>query len=330
MEIPLTRGQVAIIDAEDWYLIKDYKWCARWDPSKQGYYAVTSMPNGKGGHSSVGMHRVIMDAKKGEVVDHVNGHGLDNTRSNLRITTSAQNAFNRKIKSNNKSGVSGVFLEKKSGTWIAYINVDGNRLTLGRFKDFNDAVLTRKNAEQEYHGEYARKNDPIKEIYVPAGRDTSLRLYHILGYGDVYIVPLTKGHEAIIDIEDYDIISEKTWTYSCGYGVFNINKKTIMMHNFIMNPPEGFEVDHINGCRSDNRHCNLRLATHQQNMLNRSANRNNKLGIKCISRRGNRWRVRINLEGKETFLGSYGSLEEAIEVRDAAFKKHHGEYARYD
>lgn len=325
MEIPLTRGQVAIIDVDDWHLIKDYKWCASWDPSKQGYYAVTTI---KG--RSVGMHRLIMNAQKGEVVDHINGHGLNNTRLNLRIVTNAQNTINRKIKSNNKSGVSGVFLDKKSKIWIAYINVEGKRLTLGRFKDFNEAALARKNAEEEYHGEYARKNDHIKEIYVPAGRDTSLRPFHILGYGDVYIVPLTKGYEAIIDTEDYDIISEKTWTYSSGYGVFSRNKKFIMMHNFIMNPPDGFEVDHINGNRSDNRHCNLRLATHQQNMLNRSANRNNKIGIKCISRRGNRWRVRINLGGKENFLGSYGSLEEAIAVRDAAFEEHHGDFARYD
>lgn len=103
-------------------------------------------------------HRVVMNAKKGEVVDHINGDTLDNRRSNLRVCSYSQNSKNQKISKRNKTGVVGVCMSK-NGKYIAQIRSDGKDMYLGSFKTIEEAIKARKDAELKYFGKYRRYND---------------------------------------------------------------------------------------------------------------------------------------------------------------------------
>ena len=90
------------------------------------------------------------------------------------------------------------------------------------------------------------------------------------------------------------------------------------------------QIDHINGDRRDNRIANLRLATNSQNMANRKLNANSKSGVKgvCFHAGSQRWRARLQVNGKRIHLGDYKNKEAAEIAYEAAAKRHFGEYAR--
>ena len=333
MEIPLTRGQVAIIDVEDWHLIKDYNWCAQWSQSKKGYYAISSKRTEAGKYKTVWMHRIIMKAKGKEVVDHIDGHGLNNTKANLRIVGHRENATNRRLRSDSTSKVAGVSLDKESKKWKVHIVINKKQVTIGRFKDYNDAVAARKAAEDEHYGEFARRTEPIIEEYVapPESRDPLPYLWYMFGYGEVYCVPLTQDEYAIIDVCDYDKVKDHRWFLTAQkYAGTNINGTGVLLHRMIMNNPSGMLVDHINGDRIDDRRCNLRLASALENSWNTKAKNSSSTGYKNISKIKNSWQVMLRINGLSTYLGRFPTLEEALEVRNAAYREHRGEFARYD
>jgi hypothetical protein len=89
IDIPLTKGAVAIVDEEDYDEVSKYKWYL----SDTGYALRTVYANGTTKH--LRMHRVLIDAPSGKVVDHLNRNPLDNRKSNLRICTPSDNAKNR-------------------------------------------------------------------------------------------------------------------------------------------------------------------------------------------------------------------------------------------
>ena len=89
-------------------------------------------------------------------IDHIDGDGLNNSWGNLREATSAQNAYNQKVRSDSTSGVKGVSYDKKRGMWYVYIDVDKKRKHLGRYDTKDEAIAARSAAEKIHHGEYAR------------------------------------------------------------------------------------------------------------------------------------------------------------------------------
>jgi hypothetical protein len=90
-KIPVGSG-VALVDSCDAHLVRQY----RWHPGgTKNHYAITAI-NGKNTY----MHRLILDAGKGEIVDHIDGNPLNNRRSNLRLVTPSENSANRSETSN--------------------------------------------------------------------------------------------------------------------------------------------------------------------------------------------------------------------------------------
>lgn len=108
-----------------------------------------------GVRKSIALHRLIMGLDFGDdrVVDHLNHNGLDNRGCNLEIKTVSQNAMNRKIPVNSKSGVSGVRFREDRQKWIARIMINGNEITLGSFDTIEEAAQVRKDAEVKYFGD---------------------------------------------------------------------------------------------------------------------------------------------------------------------------------
>ena len=85
-----------------------------------------------------------------EQIDHINGIRDDNRLCNLRAANDYENSRNRKLPQNNTSGVVGVYFQKSSGKWKSQILTREKTVYLGLFLDFNDAVLSRIEAEKKY------------------------------------------------------------------------------------------------------------------------------------------------------------------------------------
>lgn len=102
------------------------------------------------------LHRVIMDNPEGLQVDHINHNKLDNRSSNLRIVTTSENMQN--ISGNyatNKSGYRGVYWESERQKWRVRLKVNGKRVTVGRFDNYEDAITTAK--------KYVKENMPYSQ-----------------------------------------------------------------------------------------------------------------------------------------------------------------------
>lgn len=144
------------------------------------------------------------------------------------------------------------------------------------------------------------------------------------------------GKFAIVDDSDYEAVAALRWGFTDGYAVHYVKKngkvRPMLMHRFLLNPPAGMQVDHINGNRLDNRRENLRLATTKQNCMNkakRSDSRNRYRG--CVyhpTYKSRPWQAKMRIEGKSTSLGYYATEEEAALAFNNAAKKHHGEFAK--
>lgn len=92
-------------------------------------------------------------------------------------------------------------------------------------------------------------------------------------------------------------------------------------------PPSDMVIDHINGDRDDNRLCNLRLATHAENRLN-SKPRKGVKGVHWAEDR-KKWRVIVNIGGKNRYFGQYEDFELAELVAREVREKYHGEFVRH-
>lgn len=155
-EIGLTRGYVALVDDDDFGRLSSHKWCAT--PTKAGFYAVRSVRREDGKSRLQGMHRVILDAKKGELVDHVNGNTLDNRKENLRICTYSQNNINRRKERMSTSRFKGVSWDARTKTWKASVTINRKTKWLGRFQTEVEAALAYDAAAKQIHGEFAKVN----------------------------------------------------------------------------------------------------------------------------------------------------------------------------
>jgi hypothetical protein len=152
--VPLTRGFVAQIDADDMDKVVGYNWFAV--VQKHGAYAVRRVAGVKGRGSKVSMHRTILQVGEHEQVDHIDLNGLNNCKANLRVATPMQNTWNRRRSAANTSGLKGVCWNKASKKWQSQIRVKGKNKYLGLFETSNLAHLAYCEAAKLLHGQFAR------------------------------------------------------------------------------------------------------------------------------------------------------------------------------
>jgi len=150
--IPLTQGQNAIVDVEDFEWLSEWNWCTRKSSWKNGllFYATRNE-----GSRQIPMHVQILGCKG----DHKNRDGLDNRRRNLRPCTESQNGMNRRRYINNRSGFKGVSWDSVNKKWRASIAVQAKCKNLGLFKLKEDAARAYNKAAKRLHGEFACLNE---------------------------------------------------------------------------------------------------------------------------------------------------------------------------
>ncbi len=187
-EVKLTQGRVAIVDDGDYEMVSQYKWCAWF--SGWNWYAVGTI-NKK--HTY--MHRLIIQAPKGSVVDHRNHDGLDNRRENIRLCTTQENAMNGRTPRDNKSGYKGVV--KVNGSYATKIRVNGAQLHGGNYDTAIDAAIAYNHLAKEHYGEFANYNEIEGwENIFPRRRDSSLPNKH--GYKGIQYASHVKRWRAQI------------------------------------------------------------------------------------------------------------------------------------
>jgi len=151
-KIPLTKGQVALVDDSDYAALSKHKWS-----SSKGY-AVRCIWNHTPGHCKiVRMHRAILKAPDGVQVDHIDGNKSNNQRSNLRLCTGAQNHQNVKRSARNTSGFKGVHFHKGAKKWRAQIVANKKRFHLGYFSTAKAAKKAWNAASLELHKEFSHE-----------------------------------------------------------------------------------------------------------------------------------------------------------------------------
>lgn len=146
--VPLSKGQFAVIDKEDAPIIAPHNWTFRHGPYAQRTFERDAK------RTSILMHREIMNAPAGVEVDHRDGNGLNNRRSNLRLAERWQNAVNRK----HGSGYRGVC--RWGRYWIADIGHQGKRMRIGYFSTPEEAARAYDAKAVMLHGDFARLNFP--------------------------------------------------------------------------------------------------------------------------------------------------------------------------
>ena len=142
----------ALIDLSDIEKVGKHRWYA----STKGY--VKSQDN-------LRLHRLVMDAPDGYLVDHVNRIPLDNRKSNLRLCTPAENSRNVGVSQSNSTGFKGVYFEKLNNKYRARIKYNGKRVSLGCYENAVDAAIAYDKKAIELFGDFAYTNFP-KDNYI--------------------------------------------------------------------------------------------------------------------------------------------------------------------
>lgn len=150
-------------------------------------------------------------------------------------------------------------------------------------------------------------------------------------------IKLTQGKFALVDDEDFDVLSKYKWRAQHNGGDrkhwravrYVPKKKFILMHRQVLNFPDSKCIDHADGDSLNNQKQNLRPCTYSQNGYNQGIRKDNTSGYKGVSwNKGNkRWHAVIKNDSKFIFLGGFKDPIEAAKAYDKAARKYHKEFA---
>ncbi len=140
-------------------------------------------------------------------------------------------------------------------------------------------------------------------------------------------IALTQGKFALVDDADFEYLNQFHWCYSnSGYAM---RYKAILMHREILGTPKGFDTDHINYNKLDNRRSNLRIATKSQNQSHSGLRKDNTSGATGVywDKRAKKWFAQIYAENKKIHLGYFLNIGGAILARKWGEKLYLKEFA---
>jgi hypothetical protein len=155
--LKLSQGLFAKVDDDDYEFLAQHKWFAK--KERHVFYACRSVKDGNS-YKTIRMHREILKPNNHELVcDHINGDGLDNRKSNLRLCTLSENRINSAQRKMNNAGAKGVVKREGENRYYAFISVNKKRIHLGTFDNLEDASTAYQIAAKQHHGEFARKTN---------------------------------------------------------------------------------------------------------------------------------------------------------------------------
>lgn len=164
MILLLSGGMSSLIDEEDFAKLNIGTWRVR--KNKNALYAVRSLT--RGGRRTLYMHRFILDAPPELEVDHINGNGLDNRKSNLRLCSHSQNCMNTGKKKGSTSQFRGVRWDTKIKRWL----VSCQGFYVGCFCDEKEAAFAYNIEAVNRFGPFARLNN-VEQEDLRAGSETA-------------------------------------------------------------------------------------------------------------------------------------------------------------
>ena len=154
----ILKGKVIHIDDEDMHILSKYNWYINSSDNIR-YYVVAKVYN-KGKVTNIKLHRILLNPPRNLYIDHINGNGLDNRKSNLRVCTNQQNQRNARKKRTASSIYKGVSFVKARSKFRAYIVVNNKQTGLGQFSNEIDAAKAYDQKAKELFGEFAYLNFP--------------------------------------------------------------------------------------------------------------------------------------------------------------------------
>ena len=147
-------GSPFYFDMEDYPLIKDYTW---YETISGSYHSMEAWDKEK--NTQIKMYWIIL----GKYYDHADRNPLNNRKYNLRSATNVENSTNKRLTSRNKSGFVGVHYDNERNAWVAFVSINKKCVKIGRFRDKEDAIRARLEAEAKYYGEFAPQRHLFEE-----------------------------------------------------------------------------------------------------------------------------------------------------------------------
>jgi hypothetical protein len=326
------------VDDEDRWLLEQFRWRKRSDG-----YVIRSLYigwiDGAYRYKRLYLHRLIMNASPGDIVDHINGDRLDNRRCNLRVVTQHINMQNRSLRphARNTSGYRGVVWDKRRRKWAARAKTNGKQHFIGYFSERELAAEAAHRWRLDNMPGYAEVVDPTalqkyREIAKQPGakpRPPSPPVLCACGCQRIVRNPSrarfahggrpARPHGTLpaggkIDDSDRHLLFGRSWhVTNNGYVAARINNKIVLLHRLLTKAPPELVVDHINGDRLDNRRVNLRLISQSLNSQNQRLSAANSSGFRGVvwDKARRKWVAQAKLDGRNVSIGRFDTLEQA-------------------